>query len=335
MNPSPSTWTLIIEAAVGLLASIAGVAIFADWARRRRLLDLPNERSSHSRPIPRGAGAVVVAVVALSALIMTAAGTYAATSQIAVTAFAAILVAIVSAIDDVRSLSSELRLVVHGACALVVAAVITWNGPFWPGVLIGALWIAALTNAYNFMDGIDGIAGTQAVIAGLAFAWASKSAGAPFVTVVSIATVAASAGFLVHNWPPARVFLGDVGSAFVGFVFGSLTLMLFQQSPLAAIGAALSLWPFVFDTVFTLGRRAKRGEDLLRSHRSHLYQRLVISGWSHGAVTLLYSGGAAIAAVAGILLQRDARIFWLPAVLVVAALTLGIGQVAARSERSA
>jgi UDP-N-acetylmuramyl pentapeptide phosphotransferase/UDP-N-acetylglucosamine-1-phosphate transferase len=338
MSPSPSTLALIIEAAAGLLASIGGVAIFADWARRRRLLDLPNERSSHSRPIPRGAGAVIVAVVALSALIMlimAAAGTYAATSQIAVTACAAILVAIVSAIDDVRSLSSELRLVVHGACALVVAAVITSNAPFWPGVLIGALWIAALTNAYNFMDGIDGIAGTQAVIAGLAFAWASKSAGAPFVTVVSIATAAASAGFLVHNWPPARVFLGDVGSAFLGFVFGSLTLMLFQQSPLAAIGAALSLWPFVFDTVFTLGRRAKRGEDLLRSHRSHLYQRLVISGWSHRAVTLLFTVGAAIAAVAGILLQRDARVFWLPAVLVVAALTFGIWQVAARSERSA
>jgi UDP-N-acetylmuramyl pentapeptide phosphotransferase/UDP-N-acetylglucosamine-1-phosphate transferase len=335
MSPSPSTLVLIIEAAVGLLASIGGVAIFADWAKRRRLLDLPNERSSHSRPIPRGAGAVIVAVVVLSALIMAAAGTYAATSQIAVTACAAILVAVVSAVDDVRSLSSELRLVVHGACALVVAAAITSTAPSWPGVLIGALWIAALTNAYNFMDGIDGIAGMQALIAGLAFAWASESADAPFVTVVSMAMVAASTGFLVHNWPPARVFLGDVGSAFLGFVFGALTLMLFQQSPLAAIGAALSLWPFVFDTVFTLGRRAKRGEDLLRSHRSHLYQRLVISGWSHRAVTLLYSGGAAIAAVAGILLQRDARVFWLPAVLVVAALSLGIWQVAARPERSA
>jgi UDP-N-acetylmuramyl pentapeptide phosphotransferase/UDP-N-acetylglucosamine-1-phosphate transferase len=335
MSPSPSTLVLIIEAAVGLLASIGGVAIFADWAKRRRLLDLPNERSSHSRPIPRGAGAVIVAVVVLSALIMAAAGTYAATSQIAVTACAAILVAVVSAVDDVRSLSSELRLVVHGGCALVVAAAITSTAPSWPGVLIGALWIAALTNAYNFMDGIDGIAGMQALIAGLAFAWASESADAPFVTVVSMAMVAASTGFLVHNWPPARVFLGDVGSAFLGFVFGALTLMLFQQSPLAAIGAALSLWPFVFDTVFTLGRRAKRGEDLLRSHRSHLYQRLVISGWSHRAVTLLYSGGAAIAAVAGILLQRDARVFWLPAVLVVAALSLGIWQVAARPERSA
>jgi UDP-N-acetylmuramyl pentapeptide phosphotransferase/UDP-N-acetylglucosamine-1-phosphate transferase len=335
MNAWPSAWAFIIEAAGGIAASIVGVAIFGAWARRRRLFDLPNERSSHSTPVPRGAGAVIVAVVAILALVMAAAGAYTVTPQIAITACAAIAIAIVSAIDDVRSLSSELRLVVHLTCALVVAAVVVSREPYWLGVLVGALWITALTNAYNFMDGIDGIAGLQAVIAGLAFAWASSSAELPFVTVVSIATMAASLGFLAHNWPPARVFLGDVGSAFLGFVFGSLTLMLYQRMPLAALGSALSLWPFVFDTLFTLGRRARRGEDLLRSHRSHLYQRLVICGWSHRAVTVVYSAAAAIAALAGILLQRNAPVFLLPVVLAVAGLALGLWRVAVRCERRA
>jgi UDP-N-acetylmuramyl pentapeptide phosphotransferase/UDP-N-acetylglucosamine-1-phosphate transferase len=286
-------------AAACLSASMIGVAIFVRLASHARWLDMPNERSSHQVPTPRGAGLVIVVVV--SAAIAWAAG--AGLVRVDAAAFAALTIAAISAIDDVRSLPSGLRLLVHLGCA-VVAVLTVANADnhtvTLPVIVLAVVWIVGLTNAYNFMDGIDGISGAQAVVAGVAFALAALHVGLIGTAVCALAIASASAGFLMHNWSPARVFMGDVGSAFLGFSFAVMALQIGVWSPAAGIAAALSLWPFVLDTALTFVRRALRGENVMQSHRSHLYQQLVIAGWSHARVTVLYAATAALGAAAGL-----------------------------------
>jgi UDP-N-acetylmuramyl pentapeptide phosphotransferase/UDP-N-acetylglucosamine-1-phosphate transferase len=161
-------------------------------------------------------------------------------------------------------------------------------------------WIVGLTNAYNFMDGIDGIAGGQAVVAGLGWAYLGAAVDAPAIEAVAWAVALSSAAFLAHNWSPARIFLGDVGSGFLGYTFAALPFLA-RVAPAAdgpglriPVAAALVVWPFVADAGYTFGRRLLRGENVFSAHRSHLYQRLVIAGWSHAAVTSAYIAMAAI-----------------------------------------
>lgn len=236
-----------------------------------------------------------------------------------------VLIAGVSWINDISSLRASLRFAVH----VIAGALIVWAfGPFdvLPVPFVGAvdlgfaawpltlLWIVGLTNAYNFMDGIDGIAGIQAVVAGIA--WAIIGADGGGTTTVAALLAATSLGFLVHNWPPARIFMGDVGSAFLGFMFASIPLMAPLPRGDAPLAAFLVVWPFVFDTLFTFLRRLRAGEPVFRAHRSHLYQRLVIAGWSHASVTILYGGLATIGATLAVFRARPA---------IAAAMVVGLG----------
>ena len=279
-------------------ASAIGVGLFVRVASRARWLDVPNERSSHDVPTPLGAGVVIV-IVASAALAWAAhAGLFHADP----TALATLIVAGISAVDDLRSLPSALRLIVHVACAVMVVLTVADAGPRdWsvPLMILAVIWIVGLTNAYNFMDGIDGISGSQAVVAGVAFSLSALHIGLTGPAVAGLAIAAASAGFLVHNWPPARVFMGDVGSAFLGFSFAAMAVQIASWSFASAAAAVLSLWPFVFDATLTFLRRALRGENVLQSHRSHLYQRLVVAGWSHRRVAVMYVVAAVVGAAAG------------------------------------
>jgi len=174
-------------------------------------------------------------------------------------------------------------------------------GPVALGWLAGPLaflWLVGLTNAYNFMDGIDGIAGGQAVVAGLGWAVIGAMRAEQETVVFALLLAGASLGFLTRNWPPARVFMGDVGSTFLGFSFAALPILVDPVDSHLFLAGVIFVWPFVFDAGFTMLRRLFRGENILQAHRSHLYQRLVITGWSHRAVTLLYAG---LAAAGGIL----------------------------------
>ena len=166
------------------------------------------------------------------------------------------------------------------------------------GGIITFLWIVGLTNAYNFMDGIDGIAGGQAVVAGLGWATIGWLNNVPLVFALGLFICASSLGFLGHNWPPAHIFMGDVGSAFLGYTFAILPL-LHNNATMPLVGLLL-VWPFVFDTVFTFVRRLLKGENVFSAHRSHLYQRLVIAGYSHQRVALTYIGLAAVGGVLAI-----------------------------------
>jgi UDP-N-acetylmuramyl pentapeptide phosphotransferase/UDP-N-acetylglucosamine-1-phosphate transferase len=286
---------------IALVLSYLGVVGLKRWAERRHILDIPNERSSHARPTPTGGGIAIV-LVALGGWLV-ALRLYPDPSVQAGLAYAAGagLIAAVSWLDDLRPLPNRVRFAAH-----VLGAVLAiWAFGYWTNItvpLFGSLhlgllglpftflWIVGLTNAYNFMDGIDGIAGGQAVVAGLGWATLGWLTAQPLVGIMGALLAAASLGFLGQNWPPARIFLGDVGSAFLGFTFAVLPVAAAQHDSRLAVVGILFVWPFVFDTTFTLLRRLRHRENIFVAHRSHLYQRLVTVGYSHRFVTLLYIG---------------------------------------------
>ena len=294
------------------LLSCIGVAGVRRWAERRQLLDIPNERSSHVRPTPRGGGLVIV-ILSTAGLVL-AWLRYPTISSAALTAYlvGAWLIAGVSWVDDLRSLPNRVRFAAHSLGALLVLLGVGHWGAVdlpllgavplgWLGLIITFLWIVGLTNAYNFMDGIDGIAGGQAVVAGMGWAAVGYLTFQPLIGLMGVLLAASSLGFLGHNWPPARIFMGDVGSAFLGFTFAVLAVAAAQRDARLALMGILFVWPFVFDATFTFLRRLKDGENVFAAHRSHLYQRLVIVGYSHRFVTLLYMGLASWGAILGVL----------------------------------
>jgi UDP-N-acetylmuramyl pentapeptide phosphotransferase/UDP-N-acetylglucosamine-1-phosphate transferase len=167
----------------------------------------------------------------------------------------------------------------------------------WLGIPLTLAWIVGLTNAYNFMDGIDGIAAGQAIVAGIGWLILGNMLGEPRFAALGLAVAASSLGFLVHNRPPAKIFMGDVGSAFLGFTFAFMTVWCSQKSPNGVWFAELSvlfLWPFAFDSILTFFRRLCKRENVFAAHRSHLYQRLVQSGMTHGQVSGVYTALAAV-----------------------------------------
>lgn len=296
-----------------------GVAAIRRWAARGALLDVPNERSSHVRPTPRGGGLAIVLVTLGGWLLLGL--WYGANARVLVGYFVgAALIAGISWLDDLRGLSNRLRFGVHIVGAmLAVAALGWWQQVTLPllgtvplggvGLPVTLLWIVGLTNAYNFMDGIDGLAGSQAVVAGAGWALWGVWQGQPLVAGLGTLVAASSLGFLGHNWPPARIFMGDVGSAFLGYTFAVLPLLAAPAHSHLPLAAAILLWPFLFDSGFTFLRRWRQGENVFAAHRSHLYQRLVLAGHSHRRVTLLYIAfalGAVLAA--GIWLASHATI---------------------------
>ena len=290
-----------------LLLSTTGVAGLRYWATHHKILDIPNGRSSHSNPTPRGGGLAIVATTLIFLLgYATVSHSLSLFSLLTYTA-GALLIAAISWLDDLGSLPSRTRLITHTVGAILAIWVygfwerIVFPLPFfeqfslnWLGLPFTFLWIVGLTNAYNFMDGIDGLAGGQAVLTGLTWAIIGGLSNQPFLTALGLFIAASSLGFLFHNWPPARIFMGDVGSAFLGYTFALLPLMLKHLSPedqgKSFLIGFLPLWPFIFDTTYTFLHRLRKGENVFMPHRSHLYQRLVIVGHSHRSVTLLYLG---------------------------------------------
>jgi UDP-N-acetylmuramyl pentapeptide phosphotransferase/UDP-N-acetylglucosamine-1-phosphate transferase len=288
------------------------------WADRR-LVDIPNERSSHTRPTPRGGGLplIIVAVGCWKILLLSTGSLFWPRHLALLVAIGA--VALVSWLDDLYTLRFKTRLLVHVAGAVLV--LVTAHPPtivLLPGVgevplgifawPLAVIWIAGLANAYNFMDGIDGIAGIQGVVAGLTWGYLGTFFWEPMIGGLGFYLAVACASFLVFNWPPARIFMGDVGSATLGFAFAAIPFVAGAGFPVDVtpiwVVAAAAVWPFVFDTGFTLVRRWRRGERLTEAHRSHLYQRLVIAGWSHGHVSALYGVWAASTALFGIAMAR-------------------------------
>jgi Fuc2NAc and GlcNAc transferase len=298
---------LAFLAAIGLVSGYLGVAGVRAWAARRGVMDMPNERSSHSIPTPKGGG-IVFFPIALIALPFAAGGGGRLMAFLGLAA----LVAAVSWLDDLQEIRAGRRLAVHATLAIAaVLALGAWASAVVPsvgelrlgvgGTILTIVWIVGLTNAYNFMDGIDGIAGSQGVVAFTAWLLLAHLAAWPVVGAFACLMAAACVGFLAHNRPPARIFMGDVGSAFLGYSLAVMPLLADPADPLLPATAAWLVAPFVIDTIHTFVRRLVNGENVLEPHRSHLYQRLVVAGWSHGRVVVFYSALALAGAALGII----------------------------------
>ncbi len=293
----------------GLLAFV--VAWVATWllvrvGTRLRLVDTPNERSLHDRPKPRSGGLAIVAGI----LAATGAGlAIDAVPQVWLVVLAATApVAIVSYIDDRIGVPPALRLPVHLVAAAALVAVLTPTRlalpgldaavPAWLAMPVAGLAVVWMTNLYNFMDGIDGIAGGMAVLGFVTLAGFGLAGGAPGYALAMLAVAAAAGGFLWFNFPPSRLFMGDAGSSTLGFLAAAGGLW-GADAGLFRIWVPLVVFaPFIVDATATLLRRLARGDRVWQAHREHYYQRLVLSGWSHRRTTLAYYGAMVAAAAA-------------------------------------
>lgn len=281
---------------VALLLSVAGTRVVLSWLERRQILDHPNERSSHSRPTPRGGGlAVTVAVLAAWGLVAAQGGPWSAWIALAM-AGAGVLMGF-SWLDDRYTLPAGPRFLAH---AVAVAALLSqlpdgalvfqgWLPPWLDRVVAAVGWVW-FVNLYNFMDGIDGITGVETACVGVGIAVVALLAGTPVPAApLGLACAAAGLGFLVWNWHPARIFLGDVGSVPLGLLLGGLLVRLAADGHLAA--AALLPAYYLADATITLVRRALAGEKVWQAHRKHFYQRAVRGGKTHAQVSLLILAG--------------------------------------------
>lgn len=300
------------------VASYLGVLGLCSWARRHQVYDIPNDRSSHTYPTPTGGGLVIVLGTLLGLCLLTVLSPEVLPSQAALAyCLGAVPIAAVSWLDDLRGLSYRFRLMVHILGAVVAMASFGYwerlEAPLVGPVTLGyvgwvatLVWVVGLTNAYNFMDGIDGIAASQAIIAAAGWALLGAFAGYPLVLCLGLLLAASSLGFLIHNWSPARIFMGDVGAAFLGYSFATLPLMLAAGASVkgaterAAGAGLLMVWPFVADATFTFVRRLLRRENVFAPHRSHLYQRLTLCGLDHGTVARAYAALGCLAAASAI-----------------------------------
>ena len=257
---------------------------------RRRLLDQPNARSSHVQPTPRGGGITVVLVSVLASAFGLL---FAGLSPLVATPLLALPLAVVGFLDDLHNLPASWRYGVQLATALAVVMLSRLVVPslaFWPAVLLLVLAVTAVINFTNFMDGLDGlVAGSMAV----AMAAAAYELAAPWPIW---ALVGSLFGFLLWNWSPAKVFMGDVGSTFLGAVFAGLVLQ--APSWQEALGLLLVATPLLGDAFLCVPRRLLAGQRVFQAHRLHLFQRLHQAGWPHARVSCLYIAGTAVMAAA-------------------------------------
>ncbi|MBA4742649.1 MAG: glycosyltransferase family 4 protein [Azoarcus sp.] len=258
----------VLVFAASLLFAMALIALRLRFADRG--LDVPGERSLHVAPTPHGGGVAIV----LAAL---AAGAWAGVDVVWLAVVA--VLAGMSLIDDWRGLPFAPRLAVHLLMAGTVVFVAHPGG--LAGALIMTFAIAWATNAYNFMDGADGLAGTMALVGFAAYGAGFALAGQDALAVMCIAVAGGAAGFLRYNWHPARIFMGDVGAIPLGFMAGGFGWV-------GAVAGAWPAWfgpmvfaPFLLDATWTLARRALRGERIWQAHREHVYQRMVRAGIGH------------------------------------------------------
>lgn len=297
------------------------------WLRGRGVVDKPNARSSHSVPTVRGGGIAIILTI-VGAVVFHAVTMQGCEGPLVAIAFAVLGLAVVSFIDDLRSVPALLRFGAHGAATAIVLVIVGFPETDATGVaawalaalwtLIGFLWIAGHTNAFNFMDGINGIAAAQTVITGLATAALALIAGLdathPSVWLAA-ATAGAAAGFLPHNFPRARMFMGDVSSAPLGFLLAALGWWLARETAwwmLVPVGLLHA--NFVLDTGITLARRVLRGERWHQPHREHFYQRLVRAGRSHAEVTSVEAALQILAAIGVLLAVKTRDTLWIAVV---------------------
>ena len=292
---------LYLHLAFGIALTI--IAYVVTWAMARfvRIMDEPNHRSSHVKAVPRAGGVSVVITFYIGICITWLLGEFEGVqaSLLIGFLFSTFLIAAISLIDDITDQSALVKLVTQMIAVVIVLSLgITLDEIAIPvvgyvdlgvvGYVISFFWILGLTNSFNFMDGLDGLAGGVTAIAGLFFMIITFTEGSSFVYIISYSLLAGALGFLFLNFPPAKIILGDVGAAFLGFVFAVLAIIAtrYDESRTSFLVIPLLTFNLIYDTSYTFLRRLAQGKNVLEAHREHLYQLMNRSGFSHMEVVL-------------------------------------------------
>jgi UDP-N-acetylmuramyl pentapeptide phosphotransferase/UDP-N-acetylglucosamine-1-phosphate transferase len=310
------------------LSILATRAVLA-WLRQKRILDHPNERSSHSQPTPRGGGLAIAPVVLVAWAVLAATGVAPAALWPVIAGASALLA--LSWIDDKGGLSARLRLSVHlgvaiiGILALPNERLVFQNLlPLWADRAVAVIGWVWFLNLYNFMDGIDGITSVETASIGsglIVLTLITGGSDAPLAAVL----VAAALGFLVYNWHPAKIFLGDSGSVPLGYVLGWLLLNAAADGHWAS--ALILPACYLADATLTLARRALRGEKIWQAHRQHFYQQALRGGRvRHDQVALLILGGNILLIALAVLALDHPAVALTAAVAAVAALLITLAR---------
>lgn len=309
---------IIILVVLSIIANIACYGIVRMWLKysyQRNVMDIPNERSAHKRPTPTSGGIGI----ALSTLLMFVCSLFlirgSSVSIFLLYAGLSTILAIISLYDDYSSLPISVRLTTQlvvsilivlasgtiGQIYLPYVGTIALSVPMSAFVLI--IWLTSFINMFNFMDGIDGIASTQAIIAVIGWMIILVPYAKWELLTLAVLILGSCSGFLILNWSPAKIFMGDIGSIWLGFTLAVYPILVYRQidNPRTLIVGILFVFPFLFDATFTIIRRALHGENILRSHFTHLYQRLVTEGFSHSFITKLYGVLAIVSVINGII----------------------------------
>jgi UDP-N-acetylmuramyl pentapeptide phosphotransferase/UDP-N-acetylglucosamine-1-phosphate transferase len=282
--------------AVAVFSISAGLThLFCNPSSAAYVLDHPNERSLHDHAVPRGGGLAILLAILIGGL---GAAWFHSAAGLAGIAFGAILVGSVSFLDDHYSIPPPYRLLAH----VVAVAVFLYQGYVLESLMIpgtsldwsfgvaaafSLLFCVWLINLYNFMDGMDGFASGMAVFGFGCFAVMGWMVGHGLFFVMNLVVASASAGFLVFNFPPARIFMGDVGSSTLGFLAAAFSLWGAQAGIFPFWVAVLVFSPFIADATVTLVRRLLRREKIWQAHKMHYYQRLAQAGWGHRKTVLV------------------------------------------------
>ncbi|NWC88004.1 glycosyltransferase family 4 protein [Pseudomonas reactans] len=287
--------TIWLVFAAVLSASLLLTWVLRRYALSRSLMDIPNGRSSHSVPTPRGGGVAIVLTYLVTLVLVAFAGWVSWSIALPLLGAGA-LIAVVGFLDDHGHIAARWRLLSHFGAAIWA---LFWMGGLptislvgveldlgWLGHVLAALYLVWMLNLYNFMDGIDGIASIEAVCACAGACLVYWLTGHEDLMLAPMLLAVAVLGFLYWNFPPARIFMGDAGSGFLGVVIGILSLHAAWAAPEMLWVWLILLGVFVVDATFTLGRRLLRGDKVYEAHRSHAYQYASRLAGRHLPVTL-------------------------------------------------
>jgi len=282
----------------------AGLIVLASLITRLmlskvRIMDMPNPRSSHEVPKPKSGGISIVVTFLIGTIVIffVADATMIRQDYFFAFVFSGVLIAAISLYDDVKNKPFPVKLGTQLVAVFIVLAsglvidelALPYLGAMplgWLSYPVSFLWIVGLTNAFNFMDGLDGLMGGVAVIVSAFFCVITFTQGSHFVYITSYTLLAGALGFMFFNFPPARIFMGDVGSAFLGFAFAVLAIIAarYDRSHTSFLVMPLLLFNVIYDTFFTFARRLIRGDQVTAPHRTHLYQLFNRLGYSHRTV---------------------------------------------------
>ena len=301
------------------------------YAHRSGMVDRPGERHSHAVVTPRGGGIGIILALFIASTYLISSGDEVWSKCILP---GLLVLALLGWQDDHASLSVRLRFVIQLVVSIYLVACAINNG--WMegvgSILLAVVFLVWMTNLYNFMDGSNGMAGLQGVFGGAVLFSLFDSAGQHNLALASACVAASCAGFLPWNLGNARVFMGDVGSISLGFVFGALLVIGVGNQVFSLPVALMVMLVFVTDSTLTLIRRILKREQWYNAHKQHLYQRLIARGWTHGRVALLYQAVNLALVVPGIVVAVNyPALAWVVAVILILVFTIGWYQLIKRN----